>query len=216
MANFIILIGGPGTFESCDPAHDKIWLNYSYPVQIAAEKNLYQRGTDKVYWVVYEPAYRNRWLDDSEVTFLETAREVFSGRALHNIRKKAADDVVFAGATNYLDRINSLARQFGITYKGISQPDEFWTCLASFPPKSISRVWYFGHATMAGLILLLTHNSACDATREDSSTVLTEEISRHALRELPSDYFPRDGKDSVLKAFGGSPEKSIDEGVRLL
>lgn len=47
MDNFIILIGGPGLFKSCDPKHDKTWLNYFYPIQVAAEQDLYQKGSGK-------------------------------------------------------------------------------------------------------------------------------------------------------------------------
>ncbi|WKJ90301.1 hypothetical protein QZJ86_20185 [Methylomonas montana] len=178
MENFIILIGGPGTFKSCDPGHDKIWLNYFYPIQIAAEKDLYHKRAENVHWVVYEPAYSVRWLDDSEITFWEGAQEALSGKALHKVRKKAADNVISKGASSYVERIKNLARGYGITYKGINKPQEFWDYLASFPSKSISRVWYSGHATPGGLILQLTHNSECEASWTDQSTVLTLDIPK--------------------------------------
>lgn len=178
MENFIILIGGPGTFESCDPSHDKTWLNYFYPIQVAAEKDLYHKGLDKVHWVVYKPAYVVRWLDDSEITFWESAKEIISGSSLHKVRKNAASAVIVKGANSYLDRIQKLALGFGITYKGIDKPQEFWDHLTSFPPNSISRVWYSGHATRAGLILELTHTSTCEAEWADRSTVLTADISK--------------------------------------
>jgi hypothetical protein len=180
MGHFVILIGGPGTFESCDPEHDKIWLNYFYPIQIAAQKDLYQRDSDQVHWLVYEPAYTVRWLEDSEITLLEGLREVVSGRQLHKVRKKAADDVLLSGARTYVDSIQKLAVSLGITYKGISTPQGFWDYLSSLGAGSIQRVWYCGHATQQGLILQLTHNSACDATWEDSSTVLTGDIAGNA------------------------------------
>jgi hypothetical protein len=114
MANFIILIGGPGTYESCDPAHDKTWLNYFYPIQVASDKDLYRRGSDTVHWVVYQPAYRVRWLEDSEITFWEGAAEMISGKELHKVRKKAADDAAKKGAKNYLDRIQTWPRPPGL------------------------------------------------------------------------------------------------------
>ena len=179
-----MLIGGPGTFESCDPGHDKTWLNYFYPIQIAAEQDLYRKRAETVHWVVYEPAYVVRWLDDSEVTALESVREVFSGKALHTVRKKAADAVISKGATNYVERIKALARGYAITYKGINKPQEFWDYLGSFPAKSISRVWYSGHATPDGLILQLTHSSECIASWTDESTVLKSDIPKQsAIKE---------------------------------
>ena len=138
---FVILIGGPGTYQACDAGHDKAWLNYILPMQVAADKDLYNRGRDQVHWVVYEPAYNVRWLDDSEITFLEGLRETFSGRALHKVRKAAADKVRGTGAAGYVDRIKAIAHGFAITYQGINSPKEFWDYLASFPPKSISRTW---------------------------------------------------------------------------
>jgi hypothetical protein len=176
-ANFIILIGGPGTYEACDADHDKTWLNYVFPVQMAAAKDLYNRGRDHVHWVVYERAYHVRWLDDSEITLLEGLRETISGRALHKVRKAAADKVKNKGALNYVDRIKKIAHEFAITYKGINSPKEFWDYLAAFPPASIGRIWYSGHATPNGLILELTHNSRCVASWTDASTVLTADIA---------------------------------------
>ena len=35
--NFAILIGGPGLFVDCDPKHDKNWVNYFKPMELAAE-----------------------------------------------------------------------------------------------------------------------------------------------------------------------------------
>lgn len=37
-----------------------------------------------------------------------------------------------------------------------------------------------------------------------------------ALKELPPDYFPRNGKDPVLRAFGNTSREHLDDGVRLL
>jgi len=183
--NFIVLIGGPGTYESCDPKHDKTWLNYFRPIQIAAEKDLYRKGAEKVHWVVYEPAYIVRWLDDSEVTILQSLGAAISDKPLHKVRKAAADDVLRKGASSYVGLIKNLARGFGITYKGINKPQEFWDYLGTFPSKSISRVWYSGHATPEGLILQLTHSALCEAVyNKDESLVKTEDIpNQSAIKE---------------------------------
>ena len=63
--NFVVLIGGPGTFEPCDRVHDQTWSNYVVPIQIAMkDKQLNQAPGEKVHWWVYAPAYRERWDDD--------------------------------------------------------------------------------------------------------------------------------------------------------
>lgn len=62
---FIILIGGPCVFKACDKEHDQTWSNYIVPLQLAAQKGFYER---RIYWLVYEPPYRSRWLDDSVIT----------------------------------------------------------------------------------------------------------------------------------------------------
>ena len=181
---FVILIGGPGTYAECDPHHDKTWLNYLYPMQVAAEKDLYNRGRDQVHWVVYEPAYNVRWLDDSDITFWQDAYEtLFSGSALHKLRKQAADKVLSRGAADYVDRIKQLAHSLAITYKGINSPEEFWKYLAAFPPRSIGRTWYSGHAAPDGLILKVTHDNndrECQARWDPLTGVLTAEIATHA------------------------------------
>ena len=162
MNNFIILIGGPGLFKSCDKAHDQSWANYIVPVQLAAQKNLYKKlKNEVVHWVLYEPPYRNRWLDDSVITPLEKKQD--DGKHLHVIRKVAADKMILKGASSYISRIRSIANGQHIKYHGINKPDEFWEYLDTLGNNSISRVWYSGHASEDGLMLALTHDSACQA-----------------------------------------------------
>jgi hypothetical protein len=69
--NFIILIGGPGLYFACDAVHDKAWSNYVVPMQLAAQKKLYQLDNETVHWVVFAPAYRQRWNDDINITSSE-------------------------------------------------------------------------------------------------------------------------------------------------
>jgi hypothetical protein len=176
MGYFVVLIGGPGTFESCDPAHDKNWINYFRPIQIATER---EKGSDSVKWVVYEPAYEVRWLDDSEITFGEWIGTI-SDRSLHNTRKGHADKVKAAKATNYLHFVQSEARRLGAEYKGIRKPQEFWDWLGSLSPNSVSRVWYSGHAAPAGLFLQLTHDNSCRAVATADGLLTVKSISDHA------------------------------------
>ena len=125
MPNFIILIGGPGTFKGCDKAHDQSWSNYLVPVQLAAKNNLYNKTAgEQVYWAVYEKPYLNRWADDSDIDAVEKKQD--DGYWLHSIRKKAADNVVNSGSANYLQRIRTIASDAGAIYKGISKPEDFF------------------------------------------------------------------------------------------
>ena len=174
--NFVILIGGPGLFVDCDPRHDKTWLNYIAPIQMAADNDLYSREVnEKIHWFVFEPPYFNRWLDDSDITTYERIEKFFIDAELHGLRKKAANKVIGKGATSYLNRIMNLAAMKNIAYHGLKRPDDFWKELAKLPDGSISRVWYSGHASDVGLMLSLAHNNRCEAV---STTVInTSDIS---------------------------------------
>jgi hypothetical protein len=175
--DFIILVGGPGTFNSHDKLHDKTWLNYFHPIRVAAEKNLYNRESgEQVHWVVYEPAYEVRWLDDSEITLAERWNEWTTKGRLNNERKRHADEVRKKGAASYIDLIRRLAQKNAITYKGIKRPSEFWDYVAGRPPRSISRVWYSGHASEAGLFLQLDHMRDGTARAADGSVLAKAEI----------------------------------------
>ena len=181
--HFIILIGGPGLFQSCDPKHDKTWKNYVVPVQVAAVEDLYRRQADEtVHWLVFEPPYRSRFTEDSDFSLSEKIEAFFSDRALHQVRKAAADEVIAKGAKSYLDRMRKFAATHGIQYHGLQTPGDFWTELAAFPNGSITRVWYSGHASPAGLFLSLTHDNACVAGTKD--IIELAEITDHAALEV--------------------------------
>lgn len=47
MRNFIILIGGPSRFQSCDKNHDQTWNNYLVPPQLASMNNSFKRAADE-------------------------------------------------------------------------------------------------------------------------------------------------------------------------
>lgn len=179
MRHFIILIGGPSCFQSCDKQHDQTWSNYLVPPQLAAMRNSYNRAPDeKTHWVVYMSPYEFRWDDDSTITKAE--RKQSDGAWLHSIRKRAADKVRSTGATSYLQRIQMVAASLGITYKGIRTPQDFWDYLASFPKNSVSRVWYFGHACGEGLMLALTHDTLCSPTAKNSDIIFSNDIFKQS------------------------------------
>ena len=178
MGNFIILIGGPGLFKGCDKAHDQSWTNYIVPLQLAATKNLYNKQPgETVHWLLYEPPYKNRWLDDSVISKKE--KNEVDGYHLHSIRKAAADKILAKGASSYIARIQAIAGTLGIKYKGINTPAEFWTYLHSLGNRSITRVWYSGHASEKGLMLALTHNNRCQAAAFDRDMINVSAISKN-------------------------------------
>ncbi len=195
--NFIILIGGPSRFQSCDKQHDQTWLNYVVPPQIAAQKRDYTlEPGEKVHWCVYMPPYEFRWYDDSTITKEESRQS--DGAWLHSIRKKAADKVRSTGATTYLHRILMIAGGLGIAYKGIPTPKGFWDYLASFPKGSINRVWYFGHASGYGLMLALTHDAACSAGAHNEDMIWTKDL--HLQSHLADRFVP--GTKQASRFYG--------------
>lgn len=178
MANFVILIGGPGLFKGCDKAHDQSWTNYIVPLQLAAQKNLYNKQSGEViHWVLYEPPYKKRWADDSIIT--KTEKKESDGYHLHSIRKIAADKLLAKGASSYINRIQTIANSNGIKYKGINKPSEFWGYLQSLSNDSISRVWYSGHASSDGLMLSITHNGVCQAAAFDKDMIKKSDILKN-------------------------------------
>lgn len=174
--HFVILLGGPGTYLGCDTEHDKSWKNYIVLIQLAAQQNLYKRqANEKIHLVVFEPAYKARWDDDYVITDAE-----LKGRAnkngLHKLRKKAADKIKIRPAENYLVRIKQIAKKHNMHYVGISNGNGFWNKLKSFPDKSISRVWYSGHAARFGLMISLGRAGAnnCIAAKGPHTVEITD------------------------------------------
>jgi hypothetical protein len=195
--NFLILLGGPGKFVGCDKLHDQTWTNYLVPIQLAAMNKFYKLDPgEQVHWVVYEPAYRNRWDDDSVITKTELKQS--DGYWLHSNRKAKADAVIKKGAHNYLHRIKQIANKHGIKYKGISNPSEFWGYIKSMPDNSVSRVWYSGHAAGTGLMLSLIHNSACGPAANIADMVLERDVSSN--KALRNKFTSKPGK--VSKFYG--------------
>jgi hypothetical protein len=185
--HFVIVIGGPGLFQGCDRAHDQTWTNYFVPIQIAAQKNLYRKAQNEtVHWFVYEPPYSRRWLDDSVIDATEKTEN--DGKELHSIRKKAADKVKARGFDNYLERIKAAARENHVLYHGLATKNKVWEELRRLPDRSITRVWYSGHAAGAGLFLSLSHDTLCGPVAAPGSLVALSEIdtNRDLARKFSS------------------------------
>ena len=180
--NFIILIGGPGTFEPCDREHDQTWSNYITPIQVATqEKQLEQTKGEQIQWWVYAPAYRERWSDD--VADVKDPK-IDRGRNLLDSRQTSIDKVKASGARDYLDRIKRFASTVNAQFKAIESPAAFWAELGSVPNGSVSRLWYIGHASESGLMLKLIHAEvngvACQPAAAATDMINIGDISKNS------------------------------------
>src|SRR4051812_18502864 len=63
---WVVLCGGPGKFDPKDKEeHDRGWSNYvDHLLLMARNKKLPAAPGEKVWWIVYRPAYDARWRDD--------------------------------------------------------------------------------------------------------------------------------------------------------
>ena len=182
MSNFIILIGGPGAYETCDTEHDAAWLNYVVPIQVGMQnRKILPRPGERIHWFVYEPAYVERWNDDvnSKIDFIE----------------KQVKAIAAKGASSYMDRISTIANGLGVNLVKLHRKQDFWSKLSTFPNGSITRVWYSGHASSEGLMLKIKHslpNSAgkCDAEASVSDMILVTELRPELSPKFASNPMP--------------------------
>jgi len=186
--NFVVVIGGPGTYKGCDPEHDQTWSNYIVPIQVATKNRLLNKDPNEIiHWFVYAPAYNDRWNDDSSSPPINPA--------LAENRKAKADRIIYQGSSSYMNRIENIAANLGIRFKKISKPQDIWTGLAAFPDNSVSRVWYIGHASDAGFMLKIGHNANCDANANRSDMLFTTSI-RSNYNLIKNKIIKRSGKIS--------------------
>ncbi|MBN1210349.1 MAG: hypothetical protein JXB05_36185 [Myxococcaceae bacterium] len=172
--HFVILVGGPGLYNGSDPDHDKAWYNYIDPVMSAAKSRLLSRPEEHVHWYVYGTAYERRWKDDAtEPSFFE--KNIKDGR-LQVTRYGHTRKVIAQGAIDYLDYIRKKVASYAKPGSSkmtvythwwtgsprLSPAEGFWSALGKFPDRSISRVWFLGHAAR-DLWLALEHDSDDDA-----------------------------------------------------
>jgi hypothetical protein len=197
--NFIVLIGGPGTFEPCDHQHDQTWSNYIVPIQVAtSHKQVNLSPGETLHWWVYAPAYRERW--DADVADTNNPK-LDRGSNLLDSRQKSLQKVKSSGAVNYLDRIKKFAGTVKAHYKEIETPDDFWKQLGAVASGSVSRLWYIGHASPGGLMLKLMHTDqngvACEPVAAEADMIKLQDIGKHsniiskalAKRGKPSKFY---------------------------
>jgi hypothetical protein len=172
---FIVLIGGPGKFEACDREHDQTWSNYIVPIQVATkDRQLELTADEDVQWWIYAPAYRERWTDDVAAV---KSSSLDRGRHLLDSRQKSVDKVTSSGASDYLDRIKRYAGTVNAGFLAIESPADFWKRLGEQADGSVTRLWYVGHASAAGLMLKLQHDKDCNAGAADADMIKIQDIS---------------------------------------
>jgi hypothetical protein len=164
-SNFVIISGGPGLYEPCDPEnHDTGWSNYVDNVLLLQRANkLPMNSGESLWWFLYKPAYEARWNDD-------VAK---SRTAVNDIKKK--------GSTSYVDHLEKRAIQYKWNLRWLITGSEFWAKLQTFRDP-INRVWYFGHAR-DDLWLYVNHNG-CQAVSPPNAAIIrySDMASRSSLK----------------------------------
>jgi len=180
--NFVILIGGPGKFVSCDRIHDQTWKNYLVPVQLATQRDLVgKQPQETIHWLIYAPAYEDRWADDKG--YVKQPAPAKKGENLFESRNKAVMDIERQKAGSYLGRIRQVAGTLGVKLTELRAKKDFWDFVRKLPDRSLSRFWYVGHASASGLMLALDHDPAtCTAgARVGDMIEVTELQTNEAL-----------------------------------
>lgn len=161
---FIIISGGTGIYDPKDPdQHDQTWDNFVTPPLLrSARTALHDAKTEDVHWLVYEPAYTERWTSD--LSNKKTAPTQYE----HTVSIKTKHKL-----SNYIDLLKTRAASRGWTYKGISSAAEAIKYINAIKTTKISRLWFFGHAS-EDLWLSLSHDIRDhEAVSPDRTAVLS-------------------------------------------
>ncbi len=183
--NFVIISGGPGTYDPKDPEHDKAWSSYVDSVLLKSKDSSSGKikqfwGSDEeVHWLIYKPAYEDRWTDD-----VNESRTVIG-----QVKKTKCDS---KDCTSYVDLLTWRAKQRGWTLHWLSEGDDIWDILAGFKKGSISRLWYYGHASY-DLWLALRHDDHTPVAPISDAIFKLSDIStnkklKDRFEKAPSSY----------------------------
>jgi hypothetical protein len=149
--NFVLISGGPGPYNTRDIEHDKSWANYVTPpllmTDTAKKLATFSAKDEEIWWFVYQPAYVTRWSDD--------ARSKTAARQAEVARVKKL------GFSSYVELIKQRAKDRGWNLRWLAEADDLWDKLKTFSKGSISRVWYWGHAS-DDLWLSVAHDPSTD------------------------------------------------------
>ena len=130
--NIVLISGGPGLFNTKDIEHDKSWANYVTPPILkwdSGKSKLTGKGNEAldVHWLVYKPAYEERWTDDD-------------GK-----NRSSADETRKKGFSSYVDMIEGRAKERGWILHWFDSATNLWQRLWTFM-EDIVRLWFWGHA----------------------------------------------------------------------
>lgn len=183
---FIILSGGPGRYDPMDPEHDQSWANYVWAPQLRFLNGTlpWDKRKEEVHWLVYEPAYVERWQDD-----------LTSKRAA---QRTATQKIIKDGYKDYIDKLKKQATKHGWIYKGIASAQEFWDHINGLKAQRVSSLWYFGHSR-EDLWLSLDHDGSHEAIAPADSAIIKEADIKVMLRAFS---FIRQDKSKPHKFFG--------------
>ncbi|MFV8756681.1 hypothetical protein ACNOYE_39560 [Nannocystaceae bacterium ST9] len=162
---FLILIGGPGLYNSEDTEHDTVWYSYIQPIFSAIKTNNLGTDAEDVHICLVTPPYADRWADD-----------VANERSVS----------IVEGAKNYVDHVrikcsgyDKSNKGYSVKYYQISTGADFWAHLGSLPDATVTRVWYFGHAKK-DLWFRIRRWFGLTFSPSDDETVEISDISAHA------------------------------------
>lgn len=96
-----------------------------------------------VWWLVYRPAYEDRWADDLRRARLDT-----------NVRKEV-DRIRKLGCSSYTDFLESRARKRHWGLRWFDSTESLYTTIGALP-EQVARLWFWGHA-QKNLWLYLRH-----------------------------------------------------------
>ncbi len=135
---FIIILGGPGVYDPRDPAHDRAWYSYYYTLANGFDSGKIKlEDGETVDWLVYTPAYNERWTDDNK----DNKRPKFISDQVKRI-------ITHFKAKNYLDRIKKwiAGNSTKHRYIGIKTKNSIVSHINSMKADSVTRLYYSGHS----------------------------------------------------------------------
>ena len=190
--NLVLISGGPGLYDYRDVEHDMSWANYVTAPLLLAKKGIFS-GRSDVLWLIYRPAYVDRWDDDVKARRTEVRR----------VRKLGFD--------SYVAMLNGRAHTRNWHLIWFESAGDLWNRLARLRDP-IGRVWYWGHAAKSGLWLTLSHTRSARPQRPAADAVVTvKSISDHESLRF---RFPRRQRHRFVGAIppispGSGPVSSV-------
>jgi hypothetical protein len=201
---FIILSGGPGVYDPKDPElHDQSWDNFVTPPLLRSNGlALHDDKAEEVHWLVYEPAYEERWKND--LANRKTAPTQYEHTVSIKLKLKLG---------SYLSLLKHRATERGWKYEGISSAQGFWDHINGLKGKKVSRVWFYGHAR-DDLWLSLSHNPTDHEAEGPESSAIVQGDELKKLKALS--FIAQKVPSSPHKFFGCNTKPFAEKWARAL